>query len=144
MPSYTRLYLLFAGLYIFACLCFAALDYFFRIEPPTASGVIAAMLGAIGPQQLFIRQTKRLMTSGEKARFAFGATLISLLIGGVIVAGLIFSNIEIEELMKALELGPGILSIAIAIASVLTWLAIYIGLGIGAKNTLKQAIEQNH
>ncbi len=145
-----KMYLTFAGVYLAVTLVLAAVPMLFGFDLPSVTGIIAIMASAMAPGQIFVKATRRLMTSAEKAVFATFGTMIvigiSLVLFGMFMAiagaGLSAADFEMAFGMPLAEMAA-ILAIGAVIGIALSWVAIYFGLGVTAKATLKALEKQD-
>jgi hypothetical protein len=144
MPRYASLYLIFAGWYLAACMVVLVIVALFGFTPPGATGFIIAMAASMGMQQRFIKDNRRLMTGGEKAIFAVGGTLVAFLVSSAATVGLLafagggFSMENFDVLAPLFDLGPILILFILTMVAAVTWIAVFIGLSIGAKKTLEK------
>ena len=105
------------------------------------------MAASIAAGQSFAKVADRVMTGGEKARFALAATAISLAVTAAFYIGL-FAYYRVPFSMDNLAMmftgDPGLaadlknwLVIILAVATVLTWVVSWFFVGMGAKGAIK-------
>jgi hypothetical protein len=114
------------------------------IEAPSAMGIIVLMASLSPVASSFAKNTGRVMTTGERAKFALLGTiatfvlsiavlLLALLIGGV--------PISISGLSQAFGVGSDFAlfaAIVVGVGLVVGWLVIYFGMGFMGRMMLKQ------
>jgi hypothetical protein len=106
---------------------------------------IGLLMGcSVWPAQRFVRDHQRLMSKGERARFALGAMLMSLLISALVAAvGVIIVSkneglTELAETLSAMIAGnPAIAAFAVMAALLISWFTIYIGAGMFGRQLIK-------
>ncbi|MBK6468149.1 MAG: hypothetical protein IPL38_07215 [Rhodobacter sp.] len=114
---------------------------------PSSTGMIIIMAASIAAGQSFAKVADRVMTGGEKARFALAATAISLAVTAAFYIGL-FAYYRVPFSMDNLAMmftgDPGLaadlknwLVIILAVATVLTWVVSWFFVGMGAKGAIK-------
>jgi cytochrome bd-type quinol oxidase subunit 2 len=138
-----RALLFFAGIFLVGQVIIAILATY-RVLDLNAAGVILYMVALAPPVMDFVKRQQRLMTGGEKARYALGAMLISSVPSVVLIAvidgGRVFRELGNEFSfqwqqgnMATVALFSGI---AISVPLVL-WGAAYFLAGASGKQALK-------
>ncbi len=142
--------LAFCGALIFAQIVLIVILSFVDL-PTSGSGVSMAILVVSGMTagQVFAHSARRLMTKGERFRFAIFATILGYLIAAVgFYATFVYYDVPftIDNLLAALGVPADnaamFFSVVIGVASVLSLIVLYFASGFGAKTALKQLEKQ--
>lgn len=141
-PTFGQLIWPFLG-YNFATVgLFALMPFVLGIDAPSASALIAMMLGGMGAGLSFGKRAGRRMTRQEKVRFSALALVASTVVsGGLLVAVMLLAQASGEQpgaltQLAAIVTAPLFVAI-LAVVLVAGYGVIYLGLGLGDKNALK-------
>jgi uncharacterized integral membrane protein len=146
--SIGRMLAVFLAVIIMANMALAAVSYFFPNLPiPSAMGIILAMVAAMSAGQSGAKAVSRLLTRGEKVRFAILATLLSTVIGVGFFWG-IFRYYGVPFTLENIALaGTGDAIPADELRSILAWVVpivlvlyvavTYFGATLGSRNQIK-------
>lgn len=132
-----RIIIDFVGLSVLAAIAFAAVEYFFSINTP--NGTVVTIVAAMVAGQLYGSRTGREVTSAFAWKVALVLTLVSLLIGTVILTGLSFLG---ESLIPE-DISMGVLFVILLVALTVSVLIIRFtfrwAVKLGAKNSPNRA-----
>ncbi len=122
------------------------------IELPSSIGIIVMVAAAMGAGQSFGNSTRRLMTKGERFRFALIATLIAIVVAILAFwAAFAYYGVPftLQNMMLGFGIAPGeveefksIMMIIIPIALLINIAVAYFTVGFGARSALKQLEKQ--
>jgi hypothetical protein len=147
--SMSKMLLAFLGFLILFQAALAGIGYFFPdFEEPKSMGLIILMVSAMSSGQIFVRDSGRALTSGEKLKFAVLGTIISLALSiGLAWATFAYFGIPFTPSTVYLALigqnpSPGDLQMFVlvggGVAIIASILICYFAAGFGAKTQLKQ------
>jgi hypothetical protein len=125
--------------YILCSVIVAAITYIIDIEVPSSMGIITLMVSASYPMQTFVRTEQRVMTKGERSRFAAWATAASLALTAVTVFVMcLYYGVSVSDLIEYAEIPFWLMALVGFIAVVLSWVVVYFGSGFMGNQALKQ------
>jgi hypothetical protein len=123
-------------------LCSAAvfvITSFMNLAVPSGMGIVALMVSIAYPLDTFVKSEQRLMTKGERARFAFLATLSSLVLSAIVIlAACTYYKIGPTKLIGISGIPDWVLGLLAAFAVLVSWVVIYFGSGTIGKQALKR------
>ena len=132
----------FAALYGLISIALIVISSVFQFELPSAMGIVTLMASLAGIIPMFVAAEKRVMTTGERVRFATWVTIAVLLVtlALVVAVSLAFGGVaallELIDTAKK-EASPLIVAIVTAVTVALTWIVTYFYTGFHGRQTLK-------
>jgi hypothetical protein len=146
--SLTPYLLQFAGIYVLISILVMAFFYFTEIDPPSVTGMLSVMAGAMIAGQNYATKTRRLMGRKERLTFASLASLIAvvgsiaLLVVFLLFMGVPFSFTAMTTTMGLPDIPVSIWFLLLALSLVLSWVVAYFTVNLTAKTYLKK-LNQN-
>ncbi|MFZ1468420.1 MAG: ABZJ_00895 family protein [Paracoccaceae bacterium] len=148
--SYGKPLAIFVATLIFAQVVIAVGLYAFpNFKLPSATGLIIAMVAAMAAGGVFGKSLGRLMTAGEKLKFAVLATVVGLGLQLAIIAGFLMyfgvpvtaSNMVLAVTGESLvsDQDMAMIGIVLAGAAVISLIVCFFFVGMGAKQEVKRA-----
>jgi hypothetical protein len=138
----TRALLFFAGVFLIGQVVIALLSAF-GVPHLNAMGVVIYMVALSPPMMDFVKRERRVMTGGEKMRFALGAMLIALLPSLLLLAlydgGSVYRELAAEFGLQWRRGDMGTVGLFAVIAAALPltlWVAAYFFAGMYGKHAL--------
>jgi len=140
--------LVFLLVMVLANIALAAITWYFPDLPvPSAMGIVLAMVASMSAGQSGAKATGRRLTGGEKAGFAFLATVLSTVIGLGVYWGIFLYHGIPFTLENIALVGADAVIPATDMRSILAWVApivlllylaaTYFGVAMGARNQIK-------
>lgn len=138
-PSLQKYVLQFIASYLLCAVAAFAITSFMNMTVPSGMGIIALMVSAAYPLDTFVKSEQRLMTKGERARFAFWATLSSLALSAIVIlAACAYYNIGPAKFMGISGIPNWVLGLLAVFGVLVSWVVIYFGSGTIGKQAFKR------
>jgi hypothetical protein len=132
------------GVFLLGSIIVTAFSLLTGIEIPNAMGIIL-MMAALSPvASSFTKKTERVMTTGERAKFAVLGTIATLLLSLVLLFVMLAISgvpMSVNGLSQAFGVGSDFLLFALivlAVSLIVSWLVIYFGMGAACRMMMKQ------
>jgi hypothetical protein len=143
-PSLQKYVLQFIASYLLCSVAVFAVTSFMNLAVPSGMGIVTLMVSAAYPLDTFVKSEQRLMTKGERARFAFWATLSSLALSAIVIlAACTYYNIGPAKVIGISGIPNWILGLLAVFGVLVSWVVIYFGSGAIGKQAMKRFEKAN-
>jgi hypothetical protein len=138
-PSLQKYVMQFIASYLLCSVAVFAITSFMNLAVPSGMGIITLMVSAAYPLDTFVKSEQRLMTKGERARFALWATFSSLALSAIVIlAASAYYKTRLTNVLGISGIPNWVLGLLAVFAVFISWVVIYFGSNTIGKQALKR------
>jgi hypothetical protein len=136
--SLTRPLILFLAINLLVIILAQAAAIMFNFTLPSATGIIILMAALPAAMQSFVKSEGRVPSKGERVRFASLGAIGVLAVSAIPIIGLmLYYGLSLEEFLGLGPITPMMTTIVLGISLLVSWVLIYFGSSIFAKQQAK-------
>jgi hypothetical protein len=136
--SLTQPLIIFLAINLVLIILAQAAAIIFNFALPSATGIIIMMAALPAAMQSFVKSVGRIPSKGERIRFASLGSIGVLAVSAISILGLmLYYRLNLEQLLGIGPITPMMTAIVLGISLFVSWLLIYFGSSIFAKQQAK-------